>query len=316
MNPYRYPSDEPRFNLELKQTTSGWSCYTVDFPSAHPTPYEESNTARGEYFLPRSAESAPLVILLHGMGDISVIPCRLLARTLAKRGIACFVLYLVFHSNRLPEALRERLPNDLTPEEWFEGYRASVINTRQVVDWAGTRPEINKEHIGVIGISLGGFISSIAMGIDNRIKAGVFLVTGGNSEKIVQKARLTAFRKRYKRTEAEYNDIQNAYAQYLGEAAEKGFENVTPARKSFLTDPMTFAPRLRQRPILMLNALWDEFIPKQTTLDLWEACERPAIVWFPATHVAIWLWYPVIKGKIARFLSATFDGQHAGGGCI
>jgi len=44
-------------------------------------------------------------------------------------------------------------------------------------------------------------------------------------------------------------------------------ENVTPVRKSFLTDPMTFAHLLQQRPLLMINALWDEFIPKEATLD-------------------------------------------------
>ena len=47
------------------------------------------------------------------------------------------------------------------------------------------------------------------MGIDKHIKAGVLLVTGGNSEKIVQMSRANAFRKRYKRSKAEYNEIQH-----------------------------------------------------------------------------------------------------------
>ena len=308
MNPYSYLSGEPQFNLQPKQTTPRWSRYAVDFPTAHPTRYEENNTVRGEYFQPQQADSASLVILLHGMGDHSAIPCKFLARALANQGIACFVLYSVFHSSRMPETIRKRLPN-LTSEEWFEGYQVSVIDVRQVIDWASGQAEINQKQIAVLGISFGGFISAITMAVDKRIVAGTFLVTGGNSEKIVRMCRNRIVKKGYNRTEAEYQLIQARYAQYLAEIAEKGFENVIPVQKSFLTDPMTYASYLQRRPILMINALWDEAIPKQATLDFWEACGRPAITWFPATHATIWLWYPLIKRRIAGFLRSTFGMQ-------
>ena len=305
MNPYNYPSSQPRFNLQLKQTTPRWLHYAVDFPTAHPTRYEKINTVRGEYLQPRAVDNAPLAILLHGMGDQSLIPSKLLARALAKKGMACFVLYSVFHSSRMPETIGKRL-HDLSPEEWFEGYRVSVIDMRQVIDWANSRSEINQEQIAVIGLSFGGFISAITMGIDKRVRAGVFIIAAGNSEKISLKSRKPAMKNRYQHTEAEYDEIQSCYAQYLTEVAEKGFEKVTPPRKSFLTDPMTFAPYLRGRPVLMLNALWDEYIPREATLDFWEACGKPAITWFPSTHASIWLWYPLISRKIARFLRSTF----------
>jgi len=311
MNPYSYSSSEPRSNLRLKESTSKWLHYEVDFPTAHPTPHPENNTVRGEYFQPREAKHAPLAILIHGMGDLSVAPCKLLARALVNRGIACFILYLVFHSSRMPETVRKRLPV-LTSDEWFEGYQISVIDVRQTVDWASSRPEINREQVAVIGISFGGFISAITMGIDKRIKAGVFLVAGGNSWKITYRSRKSEYRKHYNYSEAEYYQTQSLYSRYLAEIAEKGFENVEPAKKSFLTDPMTFASYLRKRPILMLNALWDEYIPREATFDFWKACDKPAITWFPATHTIIWLWYPFIRRKITNFLNATFGTQHSG----
>ena len=308
MNPYNYSSSERCFDWKLKQTNPNWLRYTIEFPTAHPTRYEENNTIKGEYFQPKDTDNAPLVILIHGMGDRSVIPCRFLAQTLAKKGMACFVLYLVFHSSRMPETVKKRLPV-LTAEEWFEGYRISVIDVRQVIDWASGRSEIDREQIAVIGISLGGFISAITMGIDKRIKASIFITAGGNSEKISWKSRKGVTRKKYKRTEAEYNHNQNNYEQYLAEVIEKGFENVTPPNKSFLTDPMTFAHYLREHPLLMLNARWDEYIPPEASLDFWEACGQPAITWFPATHSSIWLWYPLISRKIVRFLGSTFNRQ-------
>ena len=49
-------------------------------------------------------------------------------------------------------------------------------------------------------------------------------------------------------------------------------------------------------------------------LDFWQACGQPAIIWIPATHATIWLWYPVIRRKIVAFLSSTFgdnvDAEH------
>jgi esterase/lipase len=253
-------------------------------------------------------ERAPLAILVHGWGDRSVIPCRLLARDLVKKGIACFILYLVFHSRRMPEAIRSRLPA-LTSEEWFEGYRISVINIRQVVDWAARRAEIDGDHIAVVGISLGGFISAIVMGIDKRIGAGVFVIAGGNSEEITWKSRSAVIRKQSTCTETECHHIYSLYPQYLVEVAERGFENVIPAKECFLTDAMTFAHCLRQRPIFMINALWDEAIPRRATLDFWEACDKPPIAWFPGTHATIWLWYPFISRKIGSFLRSSFGMQ-------
>jgi esterase/lipase len=267
-----------------------------------------NSLAKGEYFQPRNMAKAPLAILVHGWGARSLIPCKLLARSLTRRGIACFILYLVFHSSRLPEDMKKRLPR-LTPEEWFNSYQLSVIDVRQIVDWANTREDIDARHIAVVGISLGGFVSAIAMGVDSRITSGVFLVAGGNSEKMMHKSRLNSFRKDYRRTETEYIELQNQYMQYLNEVVEKGFENITPPRKSFLTDPLTFASRIRERPILMLNALWDEIIPKEATLDFWEACDRPRIKWFPATHASIWLWYPMISREIADFLGQNLRNK-------
>jgi hypothetical protein len=69
---------------------------------------------------------------------------------------------------------------------------------------------------------------------------------------------------------------------------------------------MTYARYLRDRPLLMINARRDAVIPRQATLDFWEASGRPPIAWLPGGHVSIWLWYPVICRKINRFLRSSF----------
>ena len=107
MNLYNYSVTDTSFNLYLKETNKNWLYYKVDFPSAQPTLYEENNTAYGEYFCPSSGKAESLAILIHGLGDHSIIPCKLLAKTLVKRGIACFILYLAFHSSRMPVHIKK-----------------------------------------------------------------------------------------------------------------------------------------------------------------------------------------------------------------
>jgi len=294
--------------MKLGQTHREWASYIVRYPTARPTRYKKNNTVLAEYFRPLNAIDAPLVILFHGIGDQLLIPCKTLARALVKKGMACFVLYSVFHSRRMPDEVKQRYPA-LTPDEWFEHYVISVTDVRQAIDWAKSRTEIDTGKIGVIGISFGGFISAITMGIDERIKAGGFLIAGGNSQKIGRFSRKRAMRKGYKVTEEEYQHNQQVYRQYLNDVAEQGFENVTAPNQGFLIDPMTFGHSLQGRPVLMLNALWDEYIPREATLDLWEASGEPPISWFPGTHTTFWLWYPLIQRKISRFLTSCFNAE-------
>jgi len=303
MNPYDYSPVNPRFNLHFNKTTRDWWRYTVDFPVAQPTCYVENNTARGEYFQPRRDGNGMLAILLHGWGDRSAIPCRLLARALVRKGIACFILYTAFHSSRMPEEIKNKR-SKLTSEDWFEGYRVSVIDVRQIVDWAASRDEINEGQIAVIGISLGGFIAAISMGVDRRISAGVFLLAGGNYENPVWTRK-----KQENGKEAENLEALNQYRRYLAEVAERGFASVIPVKKSYLTDPMTFAGYIRERPVMMLNALRDEMIPKQATLDLWQAYGEPEIKWYPTGHASLWLLYPFVRKRIADFLGSTFKSS-------
>ena len=138
MNPYDYTSSTPQFNLQLKKSNTDWRHYVVDFPAAFRTRHEEHHTARGEYFQSEMVSKAPLLIMLHGVGDHSVIPCRFLARNLARNGIASLILYLPVHSSRMPKMVRKAMPH-LDADEWFEIYQTSVIEVRQVADWAGSR---------------------------------------------------------------------------------------------------------------------------------------------------------------------------------
>jgi len=306
VNPYNYDNNTLEFKSYLKKENAKSLHYWIEFQSALNTGHSENNMVKAEYYWPKVDGKTPLVILVHGMGDQSIIPCKILAQTLLKQGIACLVLYLTIHSKRIPKVMRDHLPY-LTSDEWSQSYQLSVVDIRQVVDWAYNRNELDEKQIVTLGISFGGFVSAIAMGIDTRIKAGVFIVTGGNSAKMNWLSKSRYYRKGYQQTESDYLEIQSSYVKYLTEISEKGFENVTPARESFLTDPLTFASYLKGRPVLMINASWDKYIPKETVIEFWQACGQPPIKWIPSGHASVWLWYPSIRRHIVDFLKSSLS---------
>jgi hypothetical protein len=156
----------------------------------------------------------------------------------------------------------------------------------------------------VTGISFGSFVASIAMALDNRVAAGILIEAGGNSEKITRYSFILS--KVYKIDNQKYQKNQEEYLNYLKEVNEKGLEKVETERKTYLNDPMTFSALLCKRPLLMINAIWDEMIPRVASKDLWEAVGKPTIRWYPTTHASLWLIYPLISPVLSKFLSFVY----------
>ena len=306
INPFLYPASAPAFNLQLVKQNKYWRHYLVDFPVASANYYPGGKVARGEYFEPIQKNNVPLAILIHGWGDYSVLPFKWMVAGMIRKGIACFILYLPFHTSRLPVEMKSRLFH-LTQDEWFTGYQMAVTDVRRIIDWAGQNGDTDSRKISVIALSLGAVVGSIAMGIDPRIKAGVFIGHGGNTGKMMQTNSVSKFGRRYRLPTNEYQENQKNYADYMVEVAEKGFENVEPIKRTYFIDPLTYAPMLKGRPVLMINARWDEIFPQETSLDFWKACGKCARVTFPATHAGIWIWYPSILCRINKFLKLALN---------
>jgi len=150
MRLYEYQESNPVFNLRPVGATSLRSRYEVDFRSPRSTGWAEGDTAYGDYFTPKTAGRVPMAILVHGFGDQSVAPCLTMARLLVREGIAAFVLYLPFHSRRLPDSMKGTLIPP-APLAWFQAYESAVAEIRHIIDWASRREEIDPKKIIVAG---------------------------------------------------------------------------------------------------------------------------------------------------------------------
>jgi predicted esterase len=302
MHPFDYVKNESLVRMRLGGTSPLRQRYEIEFPSACPAGFTEGNTVYADYYAPRDTR-APLLILSHGYGDLSLAPCLSLARLLARDGIAVIVLYLPFHTRRLPPDYRaESAMAD--SRTWFEFNRKAVVEIQQVVDWAYTRPEIVRERIGVAGISLGGMVSAIAMAVDPRIKAGIFITIGGNLEEVSWGGRMGGKQLGHSCTREECHAAYAQYPDYMRKVAEKGVANVAPAKECFLTDPLTYSGYLRERPILMINGKDDEIVSEQATLTLWEGCGKPRLIWAAGSHAGTYCQSTLISTEIIKFLGS------------
>jgi cephalosporin-C deacetylase-like acetyl esterase len=302
-NPFLYQAASADFTLRLIKQTKQYRHFSVTFPVASPIHYPGADTARGEYYEPNIDGKVPLIIQIHGWGDHSVIPFQWMLAGLLRKGIACFILYQPFHTTRLPQQMKGKLSH-FTPEEWFTSYQMAVIDVRRIVDWAEENPHLDSSRISIMGISLGGFVASMAMSVEPRIKTGIFFVSGGNTGKIMQISRTSKFRKGLRLAQSQYQENQRNYYRYLAEVAEKGYENVRPAHPFYHIDPLTYAPMLKGRKVLMLNALWDGIIPMAAAQEFQQASGKGQLITYPATHVSIWFWYRLIMRQVNKFLDS------------
>ncbi len=302
MNPFDYRQGTGNFQLDPVRSNPLHDVFKVSFTSAAVPRLIGSDIVTAEYYRPKACRPVPFVVLLHGMGRTSVIPPTFMAKTLADAGIACFVPRLVVYPSRTPKLAKS--PNVLSPEEWFDTYRVSVIETRQILDWAQKRTEADPMRFGALGISFGSFAAAIAMGRDKRISAGVLIECGGNSININRIS--AAMRSRYPGPALDHDKLLAEYSVFLEEVARVGFDRAKPAHQSFLSDPLTYAEALKGRPLLMINAKSDEIIPPESANDLWNATGRGTILWLPGKHITVWMRYQTISRRVKSFLTSVF----------
>ena len=138
--------------------------YTSDSVTVHKVSFKNQYQMKvaGNLFIPKNLDgktASPAIVVGHPMGAVKEQSANLYATKLAEKGFVTLSLDLSFwgESEGLPR-------NAVSPDLYAEDFSAAV-------DFLGTRPYIDKERIGVLGIcGSGSFVISAAK-IDPRMKA-------------------------------------------------------------------------------------------------------------------------------------------------
>ena len=286
--PERFQFDELAipWRRSTPRTFSSFETFRLTFPSSVVTDYACNNTVHCEYFAPTpenydAGNPLPAVVVLHILGgdfELSRICCR----TFASSGVAALFVKLPFYGPRRPPGSRERMISP-DPDKSVRRVTQAIKDIRLAVDWLVARPEVDRDRIGITGISLGGIVASLAASVEPRFASGCFVLAGADFPKIVAHS-------------TEMDDIRAAWRGRPVTAEEVG-AMLNPI------DPLTYAKRLRGRRMLMMNARNDRVIPRACADALWEAAGKPERIWWNAGHYTAAAFLPSALARLVTFFN-------------
>jgi dienelactone hydrolase len=231
----------------------------------------------------------PAVILLHYWGAGDIRSERNTAQELCRRGIAGIVLHLPYHLRRTPPGTRSgELAIVAKPEAMIRTMSQGVLDVRRAVDWIATRPEFDKEKIGIAGTSLGAIVASVSASVEPRLKFAAFVLGGADLAHILwNSSRVVKQRDEMRRD---------------GLTEERLREVLKPI------EPLRYLPEAKLQGSFVIGARYDSVIPAQDTQKLIDALDKPKSVWLDTGHYGGFLIQKQVQRAAAAFFASEFSG--------
>jgi dienelactone hydrolase len=264
--PERYRLEPRRFDYVLTKKKdlplSGVEIYELTFPSPFKSPHPENNTVYAEYYRPMGSGPFPGVIVLDITGGDQTLS-RTIARHLAQNQIGGLFVQMAYYGPRRPKGSKLRL---MSPdiEHTLRAVRQTVLDLRCAAAWMESRPELDKERLGIMGTSLGSFVAALTCEMEPKLGRCAVLLGGGGF--------IDAY---YDHPQAKpYRQVYEA----LGGTRKLLEQTIAPV------DPLTCAHLLKDRKVLIVGAKNDEIVPAKMAENLWKASGEQKILWLDAGH--------------------------------
>jgi hypothetical protein len=237
---------------------------------------DESGSARvGHMLIPPGAGPFPTVVafeILDGPNDVS----EGMAKALVNRG------YLVARLDRRSLDL----PHQNSGEVVRERLRAGVIDGRRLLDWLVTHPKVDPTRIASAGVSIGSIQALLLAEVDRRVRAGFFVMTGGNIAEIL-----------YDSSETPVRDFRDRImAQHGWTTREQWIDGVRDYTAP--VDPLTYAAYLDPRNVMLASGRFDTVVPQTYAQQLWQALGEPRWYKLPCGHYSLFpfFWWSIARG--------------------
>ncbi|WP_447802608.1 alpha/beta hydrolase [Pseudomonas serbica] len=233
----------------------------------------------GNLFMPKGLDSAtrsPAIIVGHPMGAVKEQSSNLYAQKLAEQGFVTLALDLSFWGES-----EGRPRNAVLPDMYAEDFSAAV-------DYLGTRPFIDRQRIGALGIcGSGSFVISAAK-IDPRMKAiatvSMYDMGAANRNGLKHSQTLEA-RKLLIAAAAEqrYTEFMGGKIEFTGGTVQELNADTHPVQREFFDfyrtprgefTPAGSTPQQTTRPTLSSNTKFMNFYP---FVDIESISPRPML---------------------------------------
>ena len=281
---YRLQAHSFSYDMQPKRDLpgSGLEICEVRFPSPVVSDCPENNTVYAEYYRPKGKGPFPGVIVLDITGGNQSLS-RTIAHCLAQNQIAALFVQMAYYGPRRPPGSKVRLLSTNIART-MDGIRQTVLDIRRAAAWLESRPEINPKRLGLHGTSLGSMIGALAAEMEPKFaRVSIALGGGGLVDAYYEHPQAAAYRKVW---------------ESLGGTKETITRLLAPI------DPITCAPNLKGRSVLMIAGKRDEIVPPKATKALWEAAGQPKLIWYDCTHYGAAFYIAPILGEVVKHFKA------------
>jgi dienelactone hydrolase len=208
----------------------------LSFESPMQTPYEVNNIVYAKYY-PSNRKSKKAIILIHHRGgNIGTLDA--MAKIFANRGISALTMLMPYHGIRAPEGTKSgEFFTSANIKRTIDAFRQAVLEIHWATDWLATL----HSQIGIVGISLGGIVATLACAHDERLKTACICHSGADLAAITFRGLAT-------------QKIKEAFLR-IGITEEK----LRTYWKAI--DPVNYIHKMKETQLLQLNTLQDTVFP-------------------------------------------------------
>jgi dienelactone hydrolase len=231
-------------------------------------------------------QPAPAILILPIMGGRTYPLESFFARGFVHHGYHA----LVVHRPDIKDEIRDLEDIDVL-------LRASLSDTRRIIDWLERQPNVDAKRLGLFGISLGAIRGVMVLGMEPRLRAGVLGLPGGDLPYIA--------------THSEDRNIKKARAKILEKnqlSVEEGEERL---REAITCEPLAIAPAVDPSRVLLVIAACDKVVPASKGWELRRKMGNPQTIQLCGGHYSSVVHVPYLRGVSSRFFAKHFnDDQH------
>ncbi len=224
----------------------GW--LALQFPSPRPIGNPRVDRVHVEWHAAREADSGqvlrrPGMIIVHESGSGMHVG-RLIASELGRRGIHGFMVQLPGYG--------ERKDANWNADDLLKVFNQGVADVRRARDAIAVLPQVDPGHIGLQGTSLGGFVATLAGGLDCKFDSVYLLLCGGDLHGVLTQGG---------------QDARKARQRLLASGVRA--EDLQAAL--WPVEPLRLAHRLRPESTWLYCGIFDDVVPPQFSNRLAES---------------------------------------------
>lgn len=279
---YQLNGTKPDVWLNEVSSNTTRTLYEFSFDSPKKTPFPENNTATGRFYRLKKKKNAPAIIVLHGwriktpMSFFFENMCEQFTRL----GFHSVFLHLPYHLGRTPEGhYSGELMVSADGIKTVEALHQAVLEVKMLFNFL-EREGI--KAVGLLGISLGAWLSSVLCTAEERTAFAVLVTPPANPERMFFESRLAGLIK-------------------------EGIPNIDRVFRKFqkalnVVNPTLFKPVIPKDRILIVECTHDKFVPEDVVEELWEAWDYPPIKRYRHGHLSLHLFEPGFYEDVQEFV--------------